>query len=86
MNGVFLARREEFGMNDQHHDNQNKSGGLGILFGAFVALAAIFFIVTGGSLGGKKTIESDKDLPPVATGAAPSSAPSSATTTGQAVR
>lgn len=60
----------------------NQNGGLGMAFGAFVLLAAIIFIATGGSLGGKKTIESDRDLPPVATGAAPTSG----TTTGQASR
>jgi hypothetical protein len=49
----------------------NQNGGLGMAFGAFIALAALFFIATGGSLGGKKTIESDKDLPPVASETAP---------------
>lgn len=44
----------------------NQNGGLGLAFGAFVVVAALVFIVTGGSLGGKKTIEGDKDLPPVA--------------------
>lgn len=63
-----------------------QNGGLGVAFGAFLLLAAVLFIATGGSLGGKKTIESDKDLPPVATGAAPSSGTSSGTTTGQSVR
>ncbi len=38
-----------------------------IVVGGIVALVAAFFILTGGELGGKKTIESDKDLPPVAT-------------------
>ena len=60
----------------------SQNGGLGLAFGAFVALAALFFIATGGSLGGKKTIESDRDLPPVATGAEPGPA----STTGQRVR
>jgi hypothetical protein len=49
----------------------NQNGGLGLVFGAFVLLAAILFIATGGSLGGKTTIESDKDLPPVASLTAP---------------
>jgi hypothetical protein len=48
-----------------------QNGGLGVAFGAFVALAALFFIATGGSMGGKKTIEGDKDLPPVASETAP---------------
>jgi hypothetical protein len=28
---------------------------------------AVIFILTGGELGGKKTVESDQDLPPVTT-------------------
>ena len=59
-------------MNDQNNNQAGgPNGGLGIAFGAFVALAALFFIVTGGSLGGKKTIEGDQDLPPVASETAP---------------
>jgi hypothetical protein len=45
--------------------------GLGLVFGAFVVLAALIFIVTGGSLGGKKTVDGDEDLPPVASETAP---------------
>jgi hypothetical protein len=56
-------------------NDQNQNGGVGIAFGAFLLLAAVIFIATGGSLGGKKTIDGDKDLPPVASGA-------SGTTTG----
>lgn len=48
-----------------------EQGSLGILVGTLIAIAALFFVVTGGSMGGKKTIESDRDLPPVASGAAP---------------
>ena len=44
----------------------NQNGGIGIALGAFALLAAVIFIATGGSLGGKKTVESDRDLPPVA--------------------
>jgi hypothetical protein len=33
-----------------------------------VVLAAIIFIVTGGALGGKTTVNGDEDLAPVATG------------------
>jgi hypothetical protein len=59
-------------MNDQNNgQNGGQKGGIGIAFGAFIALAALFFIVTGGSLGGKKTIEGDQDLPPVASETAP---------------
>lgn len=39
----------------------------GLVLGGIVALAAAFFIFTGGELGGKKTIDSDEDLPPIAT-------------------
>ena len=46
----------------------NKKGGIGLMLGALVAVAAFVFIVTGGSYGGKKTIDGDEDLPPVATG------------------
>jgi hypothetical protein len=46
-------------------------GGIGIVLGTLVALAAVFFIVTGGSMGGKKTIEGDRDLPPIASETAP---------------
>jgi hypothetical protein len=49
----------------------NENGRMGVAFGAFVLLAAALFIATGGSLGGKTTIESDKDLPPVASLTAP---------------
>ena len=44
--------------------NNNENGNLGIAIGAFAVLAALFFIATGGSFGGKTTVESDKDLPP----------------------
>ena len=45
-----------------------QKGGIGLMLGALVAVAAFVFIVTGGSYGGKKTIDGDEDLPPVATG------------------
>lgn len=41
------------------------SNTVGIIIGGIVALVAALFILSGGDLGGKKTIESDKDLPPV---------------------
>jgi hypothetical protein len=46
-----------------NHDN----GTFGIIVGGLVALAAVIFIFSGGELGGKKTIDSDDDLPPIAT-------------------
>ena len=46
---------------------QQDNGTFGIIVGGLVALAAVIFIFSGGELGGKKTIESDDDLPPIAT-------------------
>lgn len=42
------------------------NGFFGLIVGGIVALAAIIFIMSGGNLGGKKTVEGDQDLPPVA--------------------
>jgi hypothetical protein len=56
-----------------------QNGGMGVALGAVALLAAVIFIATGGSLGGKKTIEGDRDLPPVAS-------PSSPSTVGQSGR
>lgn len=39
----------------------------GLVVGCVVAVAAFAFIFSGGELGGKKVIEGDQDLPPVAT-------------------
>ena len=41
-------------------------GLFGMIIGGIVAVAAAFFIFSGGELGGKKTVEGDQDLPPVA--------------------
>ena len=47
---------------------KNESNGtFGIIVGGVVAVIAAIFILTGGELGGKKTVEGDQDLPPVAT-------------------
>ena len=43
------------------------NGFFGLVVGGIVALAAMIFIVSGGELGGKKTVEGDQDLPPIAT-------------------
>lgn len=43
------------------------NGFFGLVVGGIVALAAAIFIISGGELGGKKTVEGDRDLPPVAT-------------------
>jgi hypothetical protein len=45
---------------------KNETGQFGIILGGIVALAALLFIVSGGSLGGKTTVDGDKDLPPIA--------------------
>jgi len=44
------------------HDTRS----LGLFVGIIVALGAAVFILTGGDLGGKTTVTSDHDLPPVA--------------------
>ena len=41
-------------------------GFFGLIVGGIVALAAVVFIMSGGDLGGKKTVAGDQDLPPVA--------------------
>ena len=38
-----------------------------IIVGGIVVVAIAIFIFSGGELGGKKTIEGDDDLPPIAT-------------------
>ena len=42
------------------------NGSFGLLIGGIVALAAVMFIYSGGTLGGKKIVEGDQDLPPIA--------------------
>ncbi|HEY6026101.1 MAG TPA: hypothetical protein VIV09_04300 [Pseudolabrys sp.] len=42
------------------------TGRLGLIVGCIVALGAAIFILSGGDLGGKTTVASDRDLPPVA--------------------
>lgn len=45
---------------------KNETGRFGIVVGGIVALVALLFIFSGGSLGGKTTVEGDQDLPPIA--------------------
>jgi hypothetical protein len=47
--------------------NEDSHGKFGILIGGVVAVIAAIFILSGGELGGKKTVEGDQDLPPIAT-------------------
>lgn len=44
----------------------NGYGAFAVLLGGIVALGALLFIASGGSLGGKTTVSSDRDLPPIA--------------------
>jgi hypothetical protein len=55
-------RRVELFMADKKAD-----GYLGAVLGGIVVLAAAAFLLTGGELGGKKKVDGDEDLPPVAT-------------------
>lgn len=48
-------------------NNPNGANGtLGLILGGVLLAAAALFILTGGELGGKKTVVGDADLPPVA--------------------
>jgi hypothetical protein len=47
-------------------NNKPSPGTIGLMLGGLVAVAAMFFILTGGQLGGVKEVNSDADLPPVA--------------------
>src|SRR6476660_3787653 len=45
-------------------DNNAPKAGIGIVIGGILVLSAAFFILSGGALGGKKTVQGDRDLPP----------------------
>lgn len=47
------------------------NGALGVILGGVAIAAAALFILTGGELGGKKTVQGDQDLPPVASNRTP---------------
>ena len=47
--------------------NGKSDGNFVIFIGGIVAVATAIFIFSGGELGGKKTVEGDQDLPPLAT-------------------
>ena len=49
-------------------ENRAPTGKLGVIIGALIAVALVVFLLTGGEHVGKKTVNSDADLPPVATG------------------
>jgi hypothetical protein len=46
--------------------NNGSNGRLGAVLGALIALAVAVFLLNGGEYFGKKTVNSDADLPPVA--------------------
>jgi len=65
---VQTARQEPQSHSGRWNDVMNKDNGMfGIIVGGIVAVAAAIFIFSGGDLGGKKTVEGDQDLPPIAT-------------------
>lgn len=49
-------------------DMRTSNGRFGAILGALIAVAVILFLLNGGEYVGKKTVNSDADLPPVATG------------------
>jgi hypothetical protein len=50
---------------------KDQQGTFGIVVGALFVAIAIAMVLSGGSFGGKTTIDGDDDLPPVAMGAQP---------------
>ena len=48
--------------------NRGSNGSLGAIVGALIAVALALFLLSGGEHFGKKTINSDADLPPVVQG------------------
>jgi hypothetical protein len=48
-------------------DNRASNGNLGAILGALIVVALAIFLLNGGEHFGKKTVNSDADLPPVAT-------------------
>jgi hypothetical protein len=62
--GVGLTERSELMMSD----NRARNGTLGAILGAVIAVALAIFLLSGGEHVGKKTVNSDADLPPIAEG------------------
>ena len=49
-------------------ENRARNGKLGVIIGALIAVGLAVFLLTGGEQVGKKTVNSDADLPPIAKG------------------
>jgi hypothetical protein len=49
-------------------DHRARNGTLGAILGALIAVALAIFLLNGGEHVGKKTVNSDADLPPIAKG------------------
>ena len=49
-------------------DHRARNGKLGVIVAVLIAVALAVFLLNGGEHVGKKTVNSDADLPPVATG------------------
>jgi hypothetical protein len=49
-------------------ENRARNGKLGVIIGALIAVGLAVFLLTGGEHVGKKTVNSDADLPPIAKG------------------
>jgi hypothetical protein len=65
----LLARRAELASRGQRLDNVMNTDNrfFGMIIGGIGVIAIAIFVFSGGELGGKKTVEGDDDLPPVAT-------------------
>ena len=50
------------------NDKRTPTGTLGAILGALIAVALAIFLLSGGEHVGKKTVNSDADLPPIAEG------------------
>jgi hypothetical protein len=67
---IYLSqRRAELASRGQRLDGVMNTDGkfFAIIVGGIVVAAIAIFIFTGGELGGKKSVEGDDDLPPIAT-------------------
>jgi hypothetical protein len=75
LHGFGRNRRADFRRRQELHyrgrrleDVMNTDNGLfGLIVGGIVAVAIAIFVFSGGDYGGKKTVEGDDDLPPIAT-------------------